>query len=163
MHALMIRLGLVLLALAAPAFADAPVVLDGTDLAAPLTIDDSLLHALPRQTLEASEHGRTGRFEGVWLRDLLARAGAPLGEHLRGPLLRDVLEVRARDGYRVVFSLAELDAGFRTRPVLLADRRDGKPLSAEEGPLRLVVADEQRPARWIRQISGMRLLRLGDP
>ena len=30
--------------------------------------------------------------------------------------------------------------------------RDGKPLDAKQGPLRLIVPDESRPARWIRQV-----------
>jgi hypothetical protein len=36
--------------------------------------------------------------------------------------------------------------------ILLADRRDGQPLAAAEGPLRLVVPDEKRHARWVRQV-----------
>lgn len=136
------------------------IVLQGADLKAPLTIDAALMHSLPRQHVQAVEHGHTEQFDGVWLLDVLKKAGAPLGESLRGGLLRTVLSIQARDGYAVLFSLAELDDGFRQRPVLLADRRDGKPLSDAEGPLRLVVADEKRPARWIRQISSMTLVRV---
>lgn len=44
--------------------------------------------------------------------------------------------------------------------VFEVDRKDGKPLSTEEGPLRLVVPDEKRRARWIRQVTGVRLGRL---
>lgn len=139
---------------------DDAILLQGVDLKTPLRIDTALMQSLPRQHLQATEHGHQEQFEGVWLLDVLKKAGAPLGENLRGPLLRDVLSVQARDGYGIVFSLAELDTGFRQRPVLLADRRDGKPLAGDEGPLRLVVADEQRPARWIRQISGFRLIRV---
>jgi len=159
MRHLIVIAGLLIAGLIAPAHAgDDGIVLQGADLKAPLRIDAALLQSLPRQHLQASEHGRSAQFDGVWLRDVLKKAGAPLGERLRGPLLRNVLSVQARDGYAVVFSLAELDDGFRARPVLLADRRDGKPLSDDEGPLRLVVADENRPARWIRQISGFTLM-----
>ncbi len=58
----------------------------------------------------------------------------------------------ARDGYRAVYALAELDAAFTEAVVLLADRRDGQPLSSEEGPFRLVLPHEKRAARWVRQV-----------
>lgn len=152
--------GLLITCFAMQGHAGDEVMLQGADLKTPLRIDAALMQSLPRQHLEATEHGHQEQFDGVWLLDVLKKAGAPLGERLRGPLLRNVLSVQARDGYAIVFSLAELDDGFRQRPVLLADRRGGKPLSGDEGPLRLVVADEQRPARWIRQISGFTLVRV---
>jgi len=64
----------------------------------------------------------------------------------------------SRDGYRVSFSLAEPDPGFRERPILLPHQRDGQTMAENQGPLRLVVADEARPARWVRQLSGLRVI-----
>ena len=61
----------------------------------------------------------------------------------------------ATDGYRAVFALPGLDHAYTDRIVILADRRDGKPLTEKEGPLRIVVADEKREARWF-----VRLFRL---
>jgi hypothetical protein len=40
----------------------------------------------------------------------------------------------AADGYRVVFSLAELDPGIRDSDVIVADTLDGTPLDAKHGP-----------------------------
>jgi hypothetical protein len=60
--------------------------------------------------------------------------------------------VEAADGYRVVFALAELDPSIGARHVLVVDREDGNPLSASDGPYRLVVEGEVRPARWSRQV-----------
>ena len=37
--------------------------------------------------------------------------------------------------------------------MLLADALDGKPLGGEQGPWRLVVPDDKRPARWARQVK----------
>ena len=37
--------------------------------------------------------------------------------------------------------------------VLLADRKDGKPLLGGEGPYRLVVPDDKRPLRWVKQVA----------
>jgi DMSO/TMAO reductase YedYZ molybdopterin-dependent catalytic subunit len=63
--------------------------------------------------------------------------------------------VDAADGYRAVFALAELDPAQTDRVILLADRKDGQPLPAAEGPLRVVVPGEKRPARWVRQVKAV--------
>ena len=94
-------------------------------------------------------------FEGVPLSEILHLAGAKLKEKLRGDVLADYLLVGAADGYRVVFALPELDAAFTDRLVLLADRRDQKPLSESEGPLRLVIPEEKKRARWVRQVNAL--------
>ena len=65
----------------------------------------------------------------------------------------------APDGYRVLFSLTEFDAGFSDRVILLADRRDGKPLDDREGPLRLIVTGDKRHARWIRGVSTLEVFK----
>jgi hypothetical protein len=39
----------------------------------------------------------------------------------------------------------------------LVDRCDGKPLSAQEGPLRIVVPGEKRHSRWVRQVVALRI------
>lgn len=77
----------------------------------------------------------------------------PAGNAIRGPYLAWTVTVDAAESYRAVFALAELDPVFTERVVLLADTRDGTPLAATEAPLRLVVPDEKRPARWVRQVT----------
>jgi hypothetical protein len=37
--------------------------------------------------------------------------------------------------------------------VLLADRENGQPLPAKDGPWRLVLPTDSRPARWERQVE----------
>jgi hypothetical protein len=41
------------------------------------------------------------------------------------------------------------------RIILLADARDGQPLSPHEGPFRIIVPKEKRPARWVRQVKSV--------
>ncbi|HEV7506212.1 MAG TPA: molybdopterin-dependent oxidoreductase [Thermoanaerobaculia bacterium] len=132
-----------------------PPVLEVAGSPAPLKLTPDLLHRLPRKqvSIPASEHGGAASFEGVRLRDLLSEAKVPAGTDIRGQFLSWVVIVDAADGYRAVFALAELDPAFTDRLVLLADTRDGKPLPPNEAPLRLVVPDEKRPARWVRQIT----------
>lgn len=43
----------------------------------------------------------------------------------------------------------------------LADAKDGRPLAADEGPYRLIVPGEKRPARWARQIARISVVRAG--
>jgi DMSO/TMAO reductase YedYZ molybdopterin-dependent catalytic subunit len=125
----------------------------------PLRLTAADLAKLPRRSVRAAEHGKEAAFEGVPLAAVLTLAGAPQGEALRGRQLALYLLVEARDGYRAVFALPELDSAFTEREILLADHRDGKPLSAAEGPLRVVVPGETRPARWVRQVTALRIER----
>ena len=60
--------------------------------------------------------------------------------------------VDGTDGYRAVFALPELAPDFANRVILLADTKDGQPLPPREGPFRVVVPGEKRPARWVRQV-----------
>jgi hypothetical protein len=93
-------------------------------------------------------------YSKISMSTLLQAAGAPIGKgQLRGSNLRLVVYVTGADGYSAAFSLTEFDPEFGDRQILLADRRDGKPLSSAEGPLRLVVPQDKRPARWVRQID----------
>jgi len=42
--------------------------------------------------------------------------------------------------------------------IILADHRDGKPLDAHEGPLRIVVPGDKRGARWIRGVTSLEVI-----
>lgn len=107
---------------------------------------------LPRRSLRGRAHdGLEHRYDGVALVDVLAKAGVPTGKDVRGPALAFYVVVEAADGYRSLFSLAELDASFTDRVTLLADQRDGKPLPAKDGPLLVVVPGEKKHARWVKQ------------
>ena len=37
-------------------------------------------------------------------------------------------------------------------------RRDGQPLSAHDGPYQLIMPLEEKPARWVRQLTGLRVV-----
>ncbi len=121
------------------------------------TIAAADLADLPRRTLSLTAHGETHVYEGPTLASVLERLDAPLGQRLRGEALKTFVVVRAADGYVVVFSLAEIDPAMRPTAVILADTADGAPLSAEEGPLRIVVEGDARPARSVRQVTAIEL------
>ncbi len=107
---------------------------------------------LARVDTTVSAHRVSGRYSGVLLTDLLALVHTPLGDSLRGKALATYVVVVAADKYRVVFSPAEFDPGYSDRIAIVADRKDGAPLAADEGPYHLIVPGEKRPARWAKQV-----------
>ena len=114
---------------------------------------------LPRSSITAGAHDeKPSLWEGVSLAELLRRAGAPTDKQLRGREMAKFVRVTAADGYQVIFSLTELDAAFGDRNVLLVDRQDGHPLSQKDGPLRLVVMGDKRPARWVREVESIEVV-----
>lgn len=92
-------------------------------------------------------------YQGVLLRDLIEKAGVPAQHDLKGKWMSAYAVVRAKDGYRVVFSLAELDPLFGNNQVWVAFREDDKDLPA----LRLVVPGEKRAARWVHDLESVKI------
>jgi hypothetical protein len=91
---------------------------------------------------------------------LLKRAGAPVGTELRGNAMATYVLASAKDGYQVVFSLAELDPGMTSNEIIVADTVDGKPLLDYQGPIRLVAPKDSRGARSIRMVERIDVVRL---
>lgn len=121
------------------------------------------LAKMTRKSVKAKDHGgKESSFDGVPLHEVLQRAGVKFGEHLRGKALATYLLVTAKDGYTAVFALPELDPAFTDRSILLTDRKDGQSLSAAEGPLRIVVPDEKRHGRWVRQVQALTIKRASN-
>jgi hypothetical protein len=128
------------------------------DVPDPFTLTLEIARGMERVTVSASEHGRPAvTYEGVRLADVLARAGLPLGDSLRGRRLAQFVVVEASDGYRAVYSMAELDRRFSGRDVVLVDRREGEALDDAQGPFRVVIPGDPWPSRWIRQVTSIRV------
>jgi DMSO/TMAO reductase YedYZ molybdopterin-dependent catalytic subunit len=127
----------------------------------PLVLSVADLKKMPRKTLAVmNPHDKKKEtYEGVLLEELLHKAGVPQGEQLRGPSMATYVLAEAEDGYRVVFSLAELDSGILESEVIVADTVDGASLSAQQGPFRLVAPHEKRPARWVRMLKSITVMR----
>ena len=155
---------LLLLCTPARAFAQAsPAVAIHVTGEVPRHLDLSVadLAAFQRQTIRVTdEQGSSVEYAGVPVAEILEKAGAPLGKELKGTNLVLGVIARASDGYRVLFSLMEFDAAFSDRLILLADRRDGKPLDGREGPLRLVVSGDKRHARWVRGVTILEIFKV---
>lgn len=115
---------------------------------------ESLPHV--KVTTRGSEMSAT--FEGVALNTVLEKAGIEFGHSLRGKRLASCLLVEAADGYRAVIALPELDRDFTDKEVVLAYLQDGKPLDDKAGPYRIVIPDEKRMARWVRQVTKLKIV-----
>jgi hypothetical protein len=112
------------------------------------------LKGLPRKTVTVhNPHANADEtYEGVVLADLLGKHGAPLGSALRGAAIGCYVVATGSDGYKAVYSLAEVDPSFHPGDVIVADTMDGKPLDARSGPFRLVATEDKRPARGVRNL-----------
>lgn len=131
------------------------------DVTSPLTLKIEDLASMPREKVTIPDaNGAKVEYEGVLLRDVLKKAGAPLEGQLRGTALTTYVIAGAHDGYQVVFTLGELDATFGNEKIVLADKRDGKPLPENQGPLRLVIPDDKAGARSVRMLETLEVVRL---
>ncbi|HKM67950.1 MAG TPA: molybdopterin-dependent oxidoreductase [Candidatus Acidoferrum sp.] len=137
----------------------------GGAVSTPLVLTVADLKKMPRKTMSVvNPHDKkTEVYEGVLLEELLKRAGAPLGEQLRGASLAMYVLAEAEDGYRVAFSLAELDSGIADSEMIVADTMDGAPLGPKVGPFRIVAPHEKRPARWVRILKSITVIRATTP
>jgi len=151
-------------ALAALVFAQAPaaaVLSVQGDLPMPLSLSADDLAKMPRETASApAPDGSKIVYEGVTLLSVLQKAGAPFGKKLRGKVLTTYVLAKARDGYQVMFTLGELDPDFGNENILLADKRDGKPLPDKQGPFRLVCPNDHEGARSVRMLETLEVVRL---
>jgi DMSO/TMAO reductase YedYZ molybdopterin-dependent catalytic subunit len=141
---------------------DAARLIVGGDVAKPLSLSLQDLSGYPRKIVKVmNEHeGKEETYQGVPLAEILKRAGVPQGSDLRGASLATYVRAEGADGYSVVFSLAELDSGVQDSDVLVADTLNGEPIPDRLGPLRLVVPHEKRPARWVRMLRSITVVKV---
>ncbi|MFT4032359.1 MAG: molybdopterin-dependent oxidoreductase [Siphonobacter sp.] len=119
----------------------------------PIQLQATDLKAMPHLEVKATDRdGKEHIYSGILLADILKKAGVTLGGQLRGENLVKYAIFRAADGYEVLFALPELDPEFSNQPIILADATDGAALPTGVGPYRVVVPNEKKPARWIREI-----------
>jgi len=147
-------------ALAAVARQASPSISVSGDVKQQLTLTAADLAAMPRAKAVTDNNGVQTTYEGVWLSDVLKKAGVPLGPGLRGPALAGYVLASASDGYQVVFSIGELDPDMTDSQYLLADTANGKPLFGENGAFRLVIPKDKRGARSVRLLSRIEVVQL---
>jgi DMSO/TMAO reductase YedYZ molybdopterin-dependent catalytic subunit len=126
----------------------------------PLTLSAEDLAKMPRATVKATSNGMETVYDGVWLFEILKKAGVPQGGELRGKALASYVLAEAQDGYQVLFSLGELDPSFIDNQILLADTANGKPLFGAQGRFRLVVPHDKPGARSVRMLTKIEVVQV---
>lgn len=121
-------------------------------------IEPALIEGLPTREVMLTHHGEQQVCTGPLLADVLARLGAPSKGEIRGAALLTAVVVEARDGYRVAFTLGELDPLLGKAEVVLTNRCNGAALAETDGPFRLAVAGDTRGARSVRQVATLQLV-----
>lgn len=136
----------------APIAASAAGILIVTQSETPRSVDRAALGQLPPITVHVSfltSHGpEQGSYTGVLLWTLLDHTGS-IDPKPRRRITRTVT-VTGRDHFSAVLALAEIDPEFEGKPVVLAYRKDGHPIGADE--LRLVVPGDHRGGRSVRDV-----------
>jgi DMSO/TMAO reductase YedYZ molybdopterin-dependent catalytic subunit len=159
-----VRVGFALLVAATAAVAAQSPASDaltvGGDVKIPLTLSTSDIKAMPRTSVTVTAEGRDEKYEGVLVGEILKRAGAPVGRDLTGAAVATYVVASAKDGYRAIFALAELDSDFTSNDIIVADTVDGKPLFDYQGPLRIVAPHDKRGARSVRMLQKIDVVRL---
>jgi hypothetical protein len=120
------------------------------------------LAKVPRQTVQLTgSDGNPTSYSGCALAEVLKAAKVPMGSELRGRGVAPLIVImEASDGAKAVFAFAEVEPSFSDKVILLADQREGKALSSDEGPLRIIVPSDKRHARWLRGVAKITIKKL---
>jgi hypothetical protein len=118
----------------------------------------SEIESLPHVKVATHGPDKNAIFEGVALKAVLEKGKVEFGRSMRGKRLASCLLVEAADGYSAVIALPEIDPDFTDKQTVLPFLQDGKPLDAKAGPYRSVIPDEKRMARWVRQVTRLKIV-----
>ena len=147
----------------APAGATAEGLEIGGAVDRPFHLSLAELQKMPRTSVKVVNRrsGKTTVFEGVALVEFLRRAGTTQFGNLRDSAMARYVTTEGSDGYRAVFSIAEVHPGMTGSEIIVADTMDDMPLVANQGPLRIIAPHDKRPARWVRRLQSITVVRLG--
>jgi hypothetical protein len=115
------------------------------------------LATLPHVTVTVrNSHTKTDEtYSGVPLFDLLVKLGLPAKPSGKDLLL--YLVAVGSDGYKVAYSVAEVNPAQHDATVIVADAQDGKPITAK-GPLRLIATRDLALSRCVSNLVAIKLL-----
>jgi hypothetical protein len=150
-----------LLCLGAGTFAaqDASVTITG-DVSKSIHLNfEALAKLKPVKVTLTGHDGAKTTYEGPTIADILKEAGVEAKQHPGKAMAISVAAI-ASDGYAVVFGLGELTNSISGRTIILAYKADDKPLTANDGPFKVVVEGDKMPARCARMVTELRVTQL---
>ncbi|RYX79957.1 hypothetical protein EON83_30555 [bacterium] len=145
------------LALAAPATPSAGVRVSGEVAKPRLWTLPELQKAAPVQTIKTTLKGKPYTVRGVPLWALVTAAAPKLDAKSKHSEARFVVLVRGKDGYITSFAYPDLMPDTGNKGVFVIWEANGKPLSAKEGPYRLVVPTDKKPMRWVYNLASVEI------
>jgi hypothetical protein len=127
------------------------------------TVTPEDLAAMPQKTVTVrNEHTKKDEsYTGVALGDLLAKYGFAMGQATHRKMLHSYIVAEGTDNYWVLYSVTEIESSEHTADVVIATSLDAKPLG-EDGKLKLVASADKKPQRWVRNLSAIRLVTVGE-
>ena len=126
----------------------------------PLTLTAEDLAKMPRATASVESDGDTNTYEGVLLYDILVKAGWQFGHGMMGKAAPACIVLTAKDGFKAVFALAEIDPQFSGVKVLVADKENGLPLPNKYRPFRVISPQDKMRARSIYSLIKVEVVKL---
>ena len=126
-----------------------------------LPFDPTKLGELAKVERKVQEDGQVVVYSGVPLALILEKQAKGVGTMAGLRNLSDaVVLVRGSDGYQAAVSAAAVGMDPKGERYLLAVARDGQPLGGGQGPVRLIVPDDPKHVRWVKDVATIRLVRL---
>ena len=126
------------------------------EVLSPLNLTLDQLKQFPAHQVNVKDKkGLPHRYTGVYVQDVLTKAGVTTGHDLKGENLTKYVLAECSDGYQVLYSLAELDSSFTDHPAIIAYQMDGQALLETKGPLRMVMPEDKKPARSCFQLKSL--------
>jgi len=127
------------------------------------TVTLAELAAMPQKTVKVhNEHTKKDEaYTGVALGDLLAKYGFAVGMPTHRKMLHSYITAEGTDKYWVLYSVTEIEGSEHEAEVIVATGVDGGSLG-DDGQLKLVASAEKRPQRWVRNLTAIRLVTVGE-
>jgi DMSO/TMAO reductase YedYZ molybdopterin-dependent catalytic subunit len=130
----------------------------------PQVVERSEIAKLPHRTVKAKgSDSKTSVYSGVPLKELLQHVGVVFSRERQQRNLGSVVLVESVNETSALFAMAELDTALTDKRILLADAKNGKPLTAPEGPFRIIVPDEKESARWTKHVWAIYIVQMAEP
>ncbi|HEY0977248.1 MAG TPA: hypothetical protein VGE21_07235 [Flavobacteriales bacterium] len=111
------------------------------------------------EAVVVSRDGERHTYRGPLLRNVLITACPSVGALDKHGMVASAVKVMAADGFTAVIAGMEMDSTFQAKPVILAIDRDGAPLDGHQGPFQLIVPDDLRHSRNVRNVRSIELLK----
>jgi hypothetical protein len=126
----------------------------------PLTLAAEDMAKMPSTTATLASDGGTDTYEGVFLYDILMKAGWQFGHMPAGKGVRVCILATGKDGFQAVYSIGEIDPQLAGEKVIVADKLNGQSLPDRYKPFRIVSPQDKKHARSSYSLVKLEVIKL---